>query len=427
MRKLFLALTFLLTALFAHPVFGDTGTNFVCIGNMCFPIDAAPAAIADLSVTNTPANYTVVSSADGFLPRDAFLNFLQKALQNGTAAGEEVFTRSPLSYLAGKGWLLTLLVIFIAGMALNLTPCVLPMIPVQLIILGIGHGKDSPTSKKEGLTRGLIYGTAMALSYGILGAVIVLSGGFLGTIQASPWFNLSVAVLFILLALALFDVINIDFSRFGRYKGKSAGLAAVFATGALDAVLAGSCVAPALLAVLVLAGTLYAEGHAVAILLPFVLGIGMGFPWPFIAAGLASVPKPGAWMTRVKWIFGIIVILFAVYFANLASVGFNRNAPKDHFKFAESVAAKDLAEKLAATDISAKPVLLDFWATWCRNCSAMERVTFKDKDVARILEESFTLIRVQAENPSDPETAAVLREFDVIGVPAFRVLRPAAK
>ena len=57
----------------------------------------------------------------------------------------------------------------------------------------------------------------------------------------------------------------------------------------------------------------------------------------------------------------------------------------------------------------------------------MERVTFKDKDVARILEESFTLIRVQAENPSDPETAAVLREFDVIGVPAFRVLRPAAK
>ena len=70
-----------------------------------------------------------------------------------------------------------------------------------------------------------------------------------------------------------------------------------------------------------------------------------------------------------------------------------------------------------------KPVLLDFWATWCRNCSAMERVTFHDRDVEQSLRRDFTLVRVQAENPADPETAAVLREFNVIGAPAFRVVR----
>ncbi len=400
----------------------ENDTNVVCIGNMCFPLDAAPTAPV-AAVTNAAATgYVIVASADGYMPRDPFLNFLHGAVSTGAQAEEEAFSRSPLAFLAKRGWLLTLLLIFAAGMALNLTPCVLPMIPVQLAILGIGHGNDTPRSKRDGLVRGLVYGASMAVSYGVLGALVVRSGGFFGTLQSSPWFNLAIAALFILLSLALFDVIYIDFSRFGRYNGKSAGLAAVFVTGAVDALLAGSCVAPALLAVLVLAGALYAEGHPAALALPFVLGLGMGFPWPFIATGLAAVPKPGAWMKRVKAIFGVIVVLLAIYFANLAFAGFNPNAPKADLGTAASVDVRDLHERLATEDLAAKPVLLDFWATWCRNCSAMERVTFRDDDVAAMLKRDFTLIRVQAENPADPDTAAVLREFNVIGVPAFRVL-----
>ena len=405
---------------------GEGEPDVICIGNMCFPADAVPADIATNAVADAgiaDKGYVVVASADGYMPRDPFLKFLRSAAANGGHAEEATFARAPLAFLARRGWLLTLLLIFAAGMALNLTPCVLPMIPVQLAILGIGHGGDTPRTKREGFVRGVIYGASMAVSYGLLGALVVRSGGFFGTLQSSPWFNLAIAVLFVLLSLALFDVIYIDFSRFGRYRGKSAGLIAVFATGALDALLAGSCVAPALLAVLVLAGTLYAEGHTAAILLPFVLGLGMGFPWPFIATGLAAVPKPGAWMKRVKWIFGVIVILLAVYFANLASAGFNPKARNKGVDFSSSVDVRDLHAHLAGVDMTEKPVLLDFWATWCRNCSAMERVTFHDRDVEQSLRRDFTLVRVQAENPADPETAAVLREFNVIGVPAFRVVR----
>ncbi len=405
---------------------GEGEPEVICVGNMCFPADAVPADIATNEVAEAGVadkGYVVVASADGYMPRDPFLKFLRSAAATGGHAEEATFARAPLAFLARRGWLLTLLLIFAAGMALNLTPCVLPMIPVQLAILGIGHGGDTPRTKREGFVRGVIYGASMAVSYGLLGALVVRSGGFFGTLQSSPWFNLAIAVLFVLLSLALFDVIYIDFSRFGRYRGKSAGLIAVFATGALDALLAGSCVAPALLAVLVLAGTLYAEGHTAAILLPFVLGLGMGFPWPFIATGLAAVPKPGAWMKRVKWIFGVIVILLAVYFANLASAGFNPKARNKGVDFSSSVDVRDLHAHLASVDMTEKPVLLDFWATWCRNCSAMERVTFHDRDVEQSLRRDFTLVRVQAENPADPATAAVLREFNVIGVPAFRVVR----
>ena len=410
---------------------GEAFTNGFCIGNICFPADSVsdvPAnGVADGGAAGgaDDAGYVVVASADGYMPRDQFLAFLRSATAAGGRAGDAAFARAPLAFLGRRGWLLTLLVIFAAGMALNLTPCVLPMIPVQLAILGIGHGGDAPGTKRDGFSRGVIYGASMAVSYGLLGALVVRSGGFFGTLQSSPWFNLAIAALFVLLSLALFDVVYIDFSRFGRYRGKSAGLFAVFATGALDALLAGSCVAPALLAVLVLAGTLYAEGHAAAILLPFVLGLGMGFPWPFIAAGLAAVPKPGAWMKRVKWVFGVIVILLAIYFANLASAGFNPEARAAGIDFSDSVDVRDLHSRLAGTDLAGKPVLLDFWATWCRNCLAMERVTFRDREVEQMLRGDFTLVRVRAENPADPETAAVLRDFNVIGVPAFRVVRAA--
>ncbi len=424
-----------LAALSCPQSLADGTSDVICVSNVCFPAESIgelcvggiclpPTTVASGGEEPVMDAYEIAASADGYMPREQFLHFLRGAASPEARDEGETFSRSPLAFLARRGWFLTLLLIFAAGMALNLTPCVLPMIPVQLAILGIGHGHDTATSKREGLVRGVIYGSAMAVSYGLLGALVVRSGGFFGTLQSSPWFNLAVAALFILLSLALFDVIYVDFSRLGRYRGKTAGLAAVFATGALDALLAGSCVAPALLAVLVLAGALYAEGHAAAIALPFILGLGMGFPWPFIAAGLASLPKPGAWMKRVKWVFGIIVILLAIYFANLASAGFiSRKNAGEVAESAETIDISQLHRRLAAADLSAKPALLDFWATWCRNCSAMERVTFRAPDVAAALARDFTLIRVQAENPADPETARILREFRVVGVPAFRVIR----
>src|SRR5205814_6898111 len=145
----------------------------------------------------------------------------------------------------GRGPLTILFIVFLGGLALNLTPCVLPMIPINLAIIGAG---TQAGSRGRGFLLGGVYGLAMAVVYGVLGVVVILTAGTFGTINASPWFNLGIAVLFVALALAMFDVITIDFSRFSsslRVGEQGRGTFVVaFVMGAVAALLAGACVAP---------------------------------------------------------------------------------------------------------------------------------------------------------------------------------------
>ena len=181
----------------------------------------------------------------------------------------------------------------IGGLALNLTPCGLPMIPINLAILGAGA---QASSRSRGFGLGLAYGGAMALVYGVLGLIVILTAGTFGTINSSPWFNLGIASLFVVLGLAMFDVIMVDFTRFrsGMRLGET-GRGTVwlaFSMGAIAALLAGACVAPVVIQVIVFASNLHAPGTSIALALPFVLGLGMGLPWPIAGAGLASRPPP---------------------------------------------------------------------------------------------------------------------------------------
>src|SRR4029077_9498467 len=137
-------------------------------------------------------------------------------------------------------------------------------------------------------------------------------------INASPWFNLGITILFVVLALAMFDVITIDFSRFSSrvHVGESSRgtFLVAFGMGAVAALLAGACVAPVVIQVVLFSSNLYATGTTVALALPFLLGVGMAVPWPLAGAGLAALPKPGAWMVRVKQVFGILILAMAAYY-----------------------------------------------------------------------------------------------------------------
>ena len=194
----------------------------------------------------------------------------------------------------GRGPLAILALVFLGGLALNLTPCVLPMIPVNLAIIGAGAQRSK---RSRGFLLGAVYGGAMALVYGVLGVIVILTAGTFGTINASPWFNLGIAALFVVLGLAMFDVIMVDFTRFrsGLRLGDTGRgtLWLAFTMGAIAALLAGACVAPVVIQVVVFASNLHASGTSIALALPFVLGLGMGLPWPIAGAGLASLPKPG--------------------------------------------------------------------------------------------------------------------------------------
>ncbi len=375
------------------------------------------------------AGVTVANRGSGYLGEKDFLAFLDKSQSGAT----ETATAVRSGFL---GLLLTMTLILLGGAALNLTPCILPMIPINLAIIGAGAQAGS---KKKGFALGATYAAGMAIAYGVLGLVVVLTGAKFGTLNSSPWFNLGIAAVFLVLALGMFDIVSIDLSRF--QSGSAAGSVAskskfivAYTMGTVAALLAGACVAPVVISVLLQATALHAKGMMIGLLLPFLLGIGMGLPWPFAGAGLSFLPKPGKWMVRVKYGFGVMIVLFAAYYGHLA-VGLFRSETTMLARATGSNGAKVSAESLTeeltqALEASAKdgrPVFVDFAASWCKNCSAMEHTTFASQNVKQRLT-AFHEVRIQAEKPNESPAREVLDHFGVMGLPSYVVLKsPAVK
>ena len=230
----------------------------------------------------------------------------------------------------------------------------------------------------------------------------------------------------------MFDVITIDFSSWSSNfnPGASRGsFVLAFSMGAVAALLAGACVAPVVIQVVLFASNLYATGTKIALALPFFLGIGMAIPWPIAGAGLASLPKPGPWMNRVKQAFGVLIIGTAVYYGYLSYEIFSSRWV-DPTQVASSVEAQlkegwhaSLAEGLAVAEREQKPVLIDMWATWCKNCLTMDKTTLQDAGVKAALD-GYVKIKFQAEQPDEEPTKSVMQKFDAVGLPAYVILKP---
>lgn len=381
------------------------------------PTTAAPATPTDAMALLD--NFEVRGSEGGYLPAATFIKFVEDA-QSGVAQK---------GMFEGRGPLAILLIVFLGGLALNLTPCVLPMIPVNLAIIGAG---SQGGSRSRGLLLGSVYGAAMAVVYGVLGLVVILSAQTFGTINSSPWFNLGIAVLFIALALAMFDVFEIDFSKYSANVGTGSSrgsVALAFTMGGVAALLAGACVAPVVIQVVLFSTNLYATGTSAALALPFVLGLGMAAPWPVAGAGISALPKPGAWMVRVKQGFGVIIMLTAAYYAYTA-YGIFRDRSVDPAQVSSSVNEllkegwhADLGEGLAVAQREGKPVLIDMWATWCKNCLTMDKTTLVDPSVKSALD-GFVKIKFQAETPDESPAREVMQRFGAVGLPTYVVLTP---
>lgn len=217
--------------------------------------------------------------------------------------------------LAGGSTWLVILVFFGLGLALSLTPCVFPMIPILSGIIA-GHGSNITTRKAFLLS--LIYVLAMSLTYTVAG---VLAGMFGQNLQAAfqnPWILSFFALVFVLLALSMFGFYELQLpsrwqSKLAETSNKQTGgsLTGVAIMGFLSALIVGPCVAPPLAGALIYIGQ---TGDALlGGLALFALAMGMGAPLIIIGTSAGKyLPRAGSWMDRVKAVFGVGMLAVAI-------------------------------------------------------------------------------------------------------------------
>jgi len=209
-----------------------------------------------------------------------------------------------------RGLLLGLLLVFLAGMGASLTPCVYPMIPITMAIIGAKGG-----GKLKGFTLSLVLVLGMAVTYTTLGVVAAKSGATFGAFAQKPAFLIPVSVLFALFALSLFGAFEINLPQGLQNKlqggGPRKGYLGAFLMGLVLGPLAAPCVGPIIGAVLVgiaQRGSVVQGGVQL-----FTFSIGMGVLFMVVGTFSAGLPRSGDWLTRFKYVMGLVVLGFAAW------------------------------------------------------------------------------------------------------------------
>jgi thiol:disulfide interchange protein DsbD len=389
-------------------------------------------------------------------------------------------TDSIANSLKDGSTLLVIATFFGFGLLLSLTPCVFPMIPILSSII-VGASKNEKMTVSRGFILSLVYVLSMSVAYTIAGVIAGIFGANLQVALQNPYVLVTFALVFVALAFSMFgyyeiklpDSLQTRLNKSTDGKEKQ-GLMGIAIMGFLSALIVGPCVAPPLAGALVYIGQ---TGDAVlgGIAL-FVMSLGMGMPLLIIGAGAGKfMPKPGGWMEGITRIFGIVmlgvaiwlldrvlnptVIMFLWSFLLLGSAIYLKmyrhiltqlitlvvfllgvvlfvgaisgatNPLKPLEKFTQGVAVqissmkldfkkiKNIEELNQAIKESDKPIMLDFWASWCVSCKELEEITFKDEEVIKKLQ-GFILLKADVSENNDDDIA-LQKMFGVVGPPAL--------
>ena len=222
-------------------------------------------------------------------------------------------TKKAAGDFKGKGLFLTFLLVFLGGLALNLTPCVYPLIPITISYFG----GQSQGKKGSIVAHSVTYVIGMAVTYSILGVIAAFTGSLFGTALQYPPVLIGIALVMVILALSMFNVYELRVPAFLNQMagGSRKGYFGTFFMGLTVGIIAAPCIGPFVLGLLTYVGD---RGNVLlGFLLFFVLALGLGVPFLFLgifSGSLSRLPRSGAWMVWVRTIFGFILIAMAVYF-----------------------------------------------------------------------------------------------------------------
>jgi cytochrome c-type biogenesis protein len=225
---------------------------------------------------------------------------------------------STLEKTLAQGHLVAFVMVFIGGILTSFTPCIYPMIPITISIVG----GQKQHSRLQSFFLSLSYVLGIAATYTTLGVIAVATGSLFGSLSSNVWVLFAVANICILFGLSMFDVfvINIPFlSKLNAAKPKGGNLIGVFVLGILFGLVASPCTAPVLGVILAYVGTSHSYVFGVSLLFTYALGMGLLLILIGTFAGiLTHLPKAGAWMEKIKKIFAFIMIGMGEYFLILA-------------------------------------------------------------------------------------------------------------
>ncbi|HUK82524.1 MAG TPA: cytochrome c biogenesis protein CcdA [Verrucomicrobiae bacterium] len=308
-----------------------------------------------------------------------------------------------------RGWFFAFFVVFLGGLALNLTPCVYPMIAITVSYFG---GQGAQRSTGRAFVSSLIYCLGIVLTYSALGLAAALTGSLFGSALQSPVVLIGIAALLVALALSMFGLYELQPPQFLMQKAtglsSKAGYVGVFFLGAVIGVIAAPCLAPFVVALLAFVGQ--SGKPLLGWWLFFVFGCGLGLPYVILgtySGALARLPKSGTWMVWVKRALGVVLIGVAIWFVSplIGSKTADTSSPIAWQPYS--------AEAVASAD---KPVLIDFAADWCIPCKEMDKRTFSDQ---RVIEKSkqFRMLKADLTQTGSPEVDALASQFKILGVP----------
>ena len=224
-------------------------------------------------------------------------------------------------YLQGSVFL-AFLAAYLGGLVISFTPCTYPLIPVTVGFVGA----QGSSSKLRGFFLSLFYVGGIAFTYSILGGAAALSGRLFGQMQTTPWTYFIMANLCLFMGLSMLDVFSISLPVPQKLmkltgNGNKKGFLNSLLMGAVSGVVIGPCTAPALA---VLLGYVAVKTNLLlGMSLLFVFAFGMGTLLIIVgtfAGVIASLPQSGKWMTKIKPVFGLILIGAAEYFLYTAGV-----------------------------------------------------------------------------------------------------------
>ena len=319
---------------------------------------------------------------------------------------------------------------FILGVAMALTPCVLPMLPIMSsVIFGSKNDRHRDISKLRASVLALSYVLGMAIMYSVAGMITAALGANIQAWLQNPWVLSVFALMLLALAASLFGFYELRLpqslhNKIDRIAGKQEGGSVIgaFMLGAISTLIASPCVTAPLAGVL----AFIAQTGSIPLggILLFVMALGMGLPLMLFAIGAKGLlPKAGAWMTIVQRVFGVLLIGLAVWVASPIFTSSKTSSNETMHRLESGIVfqrvtnSAQLNTLLSQAKQKGQPVLLDFYADWCVTCKEMELLTFSNEKVKAALS-SYQLIQVDV-TKNTVEHQRVLKQYALFGPPAI--------